>query len=492
MLHKNVHIAATRHQKNRRLILSFVFVILIFVFGAGGYINKAPLSPQLSSTEANAVSSTDRAPQSTVPIRLPTDGSSLGETYENEQANSLISDITNLRRQYGDFLSKVVVHPSFRSAAEGISHRLLAIESNSRDSTKYLENATAIQEIQSELTSLESSYNELIELLLSEINRYALNLNYDAFEITLRNLDQLNLGNEKIIAWIQFAESSKSYFEDMLTATSAQNGNDIQAELQALQKASASLPPNISHEDRIIDLEQQIKEIKINALIETASDNISMDLFDEALISIREILSIEPSNKSAQELLVIAQDAKALKDLQLKIIEAEEAVASDNWSLAHLLFEQAIEMSPNNTLAAEGHALSSQVIGYLDAIKDLIDNPIRLVDSNIQEYALNLIDDVGELGIASKVLDEQVESLRFVLSTDLNPRSVTIISDGEARIEVRGVGYIEPTRERNIELRPGEYELNAMCDGHINNIYHLVVPISVQNVSMEVTCGEKL
>ena len=492
MLHKNVHIAATRHQENRRFILSFVFVILIFIFGIFLYISNEPLSPQLSSTEANSIPSIDIASQSAEPIGRSTDNTSLRGNYEDEDANSLISDITKLRRQYDTFLSKVVVHPNFRSAAESISQKLLTIESNSRDATKYLENTAVFREIQSELSSLETSYNELIELLLSEINRYALNLNYDSFEITLRNLDQLNLDDERIAAWLQFTGASKHYFDNMLISRNARNENNIQAELQALRNASVSLPPNISHTNRIIDLERLIQAAELNLLIKTASENISMELFNEALVLIKEVLSIDPSNQSAKELLLIAQENKALKDLRLIISDAETAVTADNWPSARLLFEQAIEISPNNTVAIEGLELSLQVINFIDGIINLTANPIRLTDSNIREYALNLIDDIEGLSITSEILDEQVESLRIVLNTDLNPRSVTIISDGEARIEVRGVGYIEPTRERNIELRPGEYELNAACDGHINKIYYLVVPISDQNIKMEVTCGEKL
>jgi hypothetical protein len=119
----------------------------------------------------------------------------------------------------------------------------------------------------------------------------------------------------------------------------------------------------------------------------------------------------------------------------------------------------------------------------------LIATPARLADLTVAAYADTVLEAAKEFKdeqlIALKVTDLQIQ-----LATYQKPIDVVFISDNKARIEIRGVGYIEPTKSKIVSLRPGKYLVNAVCAGYKNNLMEVVI-MQTSN-PIEVTCGAKL
>ena len=74
----------------------------------------------------------------------------------------------------------------------------------------------------------------------------------------------------------------------------------------------------------------------------------------------------------------------------------------------------------------------------------------------------------------------------------VSPVKVRIQSDGEARIRVRGVGFIEPTTDRSVELMPGKYELFAECVGKRTRMYEVDILATGPLTELWIECGEPI
>ena len=62
----------------------------------------------------------------------------------------------------------------------------------------------------------------------------------------------------------------------------------------------------------------------------------------------------------------------------------------------------------------------------------------------------------------------------------------------EAKIEIKKIGYVEPTSNKTILLYPGSYEFVAKCRNHKDNLKKVQIPIDDKKIVVRIGCGEQI
>jgi hypothetical protein len=174
------------------------------------------------------------------------------------------------------------------------------------------------------------------------------------------------------------------------------------------------------------------------------------------------------------------------------VIQAARAIAVDDWNVAQGLYYSALAIDAENKNALDGVRLSDEIVDFSTQIVALLKTPERLSDVRVARFAKELLGEADVYLEFSGKLQELAENLEHALRERGKPAKILVESDGKARIEVRGVGYIEPTLEKIIELLPGHYAFYAHCKGRIVEQVLLEVPVNQPVVGVNVVCGRKL
>ena len=72
-------------------------------------------------------------------------------------------------------------------------------------------------------------------------------------------------------------------------------------------------------------------------------------------------------------------------------------------------------------------------------------------------------------------------------------REVGLISDGKAKIEIKGTGHVMPTTNKTIFLLPGSYKFVAKCKGHRDNQKKVNILLdNKKKIIVRIGCGEQI
>ena len=281
---------------------------------------------------------------------------------------------------------------------------------------------------------------------------------------------------------------NSTYFEDFRSMATGKSNNDTKLELGAAKRIIAVYPlPSL--DQRITELEVLLLKKKTDELESLINISIVNRLFTQANEAVQELRSLEPANGNLKNYVaVIAEGLKQerIEDLSSEVVHLKK---SENFELSLRLVRELLVIDSTNQFANETNEWLSQVITLNRNIDGLLSDSSRLSDPTVAIYAQNLLTQVKNFEEVKQVT-ERVRQLTLLLEEKQTPIEILFNSNNIARIEIRGVGYIEPTRSKIVMLRPGRYILNAVCRGHRNNLIDVV--FSDLNRSIEVPCGDKL
>ena len=70
--------------------------------------------------------------------------------------------------------------------------------------------------------------------------------------------------------------------------------------------------------------------------------------------------------------------------------------------------------------------------------------------------------------------------------------AVRILSDGQTKISVRGVGQVGATLDRTIELRPGSYTFEGVRAGFRSKLMKVDIPPGTEEIVLEIYLDERI
>jgi len=481
-----IELAAKRSAQKRRSMLVavaclglLVLVLTIVDFSASNDPSESTDkgssgAPEETSAEARPSSGVerfgdgilpDRLEAAPAPDRLP--GESL-DTYINEAKSELRS------------LAKI---PTLASAAFALLNRL---ETEPRSKKLIAETNDALKSLRREASDALSSMQMDAMIAIR---------NYDAERAQqfVESIRRLRVASTQ--AGPRLEPTSLSRIRDILTSLEISLRNRDVTSLKRDVSFLEEIFPELGLELRDLEdeLESEIVQSQIGELQQVLADSISEKDFSTAERALADLQLLGANEKSLTKFRILIDEklGEILSRESLQI--AEDAYANGNLSVALESVRKASIQDPSNSYAKSRLSQYESENALLLQANVFLERPERLSSKNVMAQAKSLLSVLATK--ESSFLAALAAKLKLVVADYTTTFTLVIYSDGASNIEIVGVGYIKPTRERRVELRRGSYTLVARCMGHqdktaIVNYDTSVLPDA--KVKVELGCGRKL
>ena len=346
-----------------------------------------------------------------------------------------------------------------------------------------------------EITAAEDllqEYNRVVTESLTRLESAFQNRDAKQFIADLDGLQIIARESVEVASWVAKKADILQYFDFFQLANRLRAESNLVAELDALSRIDALGYSDSIINDRMVFFFDAIAENQFALHLQATLDFISSNDFLAAKKEIAKASKLFPSRSQVVELTERV-------DLELKKIRANQLVqmgfkkaALDDWDVAKKHFSSALRILPLHQLAKDGFERANSILRYKDKLSSIARSPLRLKSQEVLDYANQLMADSKRFSEFSESLVNLQVEVEALIRQKMLPRSVWMDSDGKAKIRVKGVGYIMPTKGRYVDLVPGNYLFFAECEGRKTEIYNVQIPIEGDVPAIRVLCGVKL
>lgn len=273
-------------------------------------------------------------------------------------------------------------------------------------------------------------------------------------------------------------------------AVTARIENDPEREADLLRQIVTLDDSRIEQRER---LDTVLSEIRENRYARAISSGM-------AAVEKRDLATAEKNLESAAQLfstrdavkLLSSQVATLRQELRAETLirQGVDASAADDWAAAQQHFAGARTILPNNKDATDGLQLATKIVSLKAEIAKHLAAPARLANPSVEERVDQLLRDANAYKQFSPSLQAVGEGLSAVVQAYSTPVPVSVISDGETHVSVRGVGQVGQTTGRTINLKPGTYMFEGKRKGYVSVLVKVELKPGAEGVSVEVICNE--
>lgn len=268
--------------------------------------------------------------------------------------------------------------------------------------------------------------------------------------------------------------------------------NDLQKEYGFLQQVADIAPKREEVAERLQVLEELIKNRKFENHISAGFAAIGKKQIREARAHYLAAREVDPAR---QELVLLnAQLSELERSLRLQkhLKEAERAIRRDDWREARYNLARAAKDAPGNKTVVERLRRAERILGILGRFNEIFSNPYRLTSPQVRTEAETTLAHAEGFANTSFTVKRQAEQLRELISRVNRPVPVTIVSDSQTYIQLRGVGKVGMVSEKIIELKPGKYTFEGSRAGFKSKLVETLIPYDQDNFSIRIVCDERI
>lgn len=475
MQNKSLLLAQTREKKaSKARVTAGIFLSLIAVFGLLVFILKSIEKKYETKTDLPAI-----------PIKFLTESGNDSNTSERRLTETAgYQDLRPVDKEFlpdTDLIEAARNNPLFSAEIARLEERLDANSQLLASEEERAELHNAIAFMNEKIKSYAAETIMRIQMAVSEGNRPSFSKNFDSSK---QILAATNSSDFRLFESID----ESSYFADYSSMVEAKRRREIQLELEAAERViSVYQFPGLKQ--RIDELQILFVKQKTDRLESYINKNIADGEFVNAEKLADELRAFEPGNRNLESYDALINEGLKKQSIDLLVSEISRNREDENFDIALELVNKLLSINPTNRFANEVGRWLSNIKTLNNEINSLLLDSSRLSDPNVATYAQSILNQAQNFeGV------EYTRSIAGQLELSLQeyqtPIEVLVKSNSIARIEIRGVGYIEPTESKIVMLQPGKYTLNAVCKGHRNNLIEAI--FSNVNRSIEVLCGDKL
>lgn len=272
----------------------------------------------------------------------------------------------------------------------------------------------------------------------------------------------------------------------------ARTENDLQKESNFLQQVADIAPEREEVAERLQIIEELLKNQNFETHISAGFAAIDKKQAAAARGHYQSAREVDPAR---QELVLLkAQLAELERSLRLQkhIDEAERAIRRDDWRGARDNLAKAAKDAPGNKTVVEGLRQADRILGILNSFNTFFSNPYRLTSQNVRTEAEAVLAQAESFAHTSFTVKRQSEQLRELINRVNRPVPVTIVSDSQTYIKIRGVGKVGMVSEKIIELKPGKYTFEGSRTGFKSKLVETLIPYDQNNFSVRIVCDERI
>lgn len=293
----------------------------------------------------------------------------------------------------------------------------------------------------------------------------------------------------------QFNPPSKSELQEVLEALKSAEREENPSLIQSTADALEKILPEFASKIQLLEesLVREVIQKRIEVLQQSLANAISDQDFPAAERKLSQLKSLGGSQASIstfRRMLVEGRNEILATSL---IDAAENSYSQGDIAAAMSSAEKAVELDASNARARA--ALSQYRFEDAFSLKAnvFLDQPHRLSSENVMVEAKALSAKLSSN--ETPFLSELAARLDRLISDYSKTFTLVVNSDGVARIELVGVGFIEPALARRVKLTRGTYTLVARCRGHQDKAAFIDQDVEVlpnTTIETEIGCGPKL
>jgi len=266
--------------------------------------------------------------------------------------------------------------------------------------------------------------------------------------------------------------------------------NNSATELSHLRKVLKLDPSRKKIAARVTELALEIKEKTFLSEIRNGLSQVEKRQLKKAQYSLSNARKLF---EKRDETAILTKKVATLRlDLKTEFLlkDAEAAARNDDWQASLAFYQQAKKLKPDNQLAVDGATLAQSITSLHQQVTQHLNAPARLSSKAVRAQVAAMIKRSNALSGKSVTLDRDVKALSDAMAAYGLKVSVQVVSDGQTRVSVRGVGQVGVTKGRVIKLTPGSYTFEGKRLGYKSKLVRVNIPPGSTGLRVEIFCDE--
>ena len=241
---------------------------------------------------------------------------------------------------------------------------------------------------------------------------------------------------------------------------------------------------------RIVELSQHETDEQFRALLSRAYVALSKQQLHEARGIFEVALVQRPADTSAQTGMQQVQQAQVSKRIIELKNQAESYESQGSLMEALRIYEEVLELDDNIQFAREGSLRIRALFDTLGAMDRIIADPDMLSSEHEFGLAKEILTRTREHFGHDPSYDEKVVLFTRLIETASIELPLTLESDNTVDVRLSTVGDLGTFIRRQLQLRPGRYQLSGSADGCRDIRKTIVVRKDMDSIS--ITCNEPI
>ncbi len=303
---------------------------------------------------------------------------------------------------------------------------------------------------------------------------------------------QVKPGNPGALKLAQRIDALPKILALLKKASIAHTENNLEKEYAALVEAFKLAPDRPGLTQRKQALAEKIRENQFALLITLGLEQVKKRQINAARTSFNAAKRLYPGRSELHVLQEAIGKLAVSLDLGAAIRRGKAAVAQDDWLKAQSVYAAAAQRHPDSKTIQDGLQLSNTLVSLHRAITSYLSRPKRLSARNVAAGAQQALDQTRIFARNNQALSKKADALRAMLANANVKIPVTLTSDNQTYILLKGVGKVGLTEERIIQLKPGIYTFEGLRKGYKSKLVEVHIPIGTKAWSVKVICDERI
>ena len=341
----------------------------------------------------------------------------------------------------------------------------------------------------------EQVINNLNDLFIRELDnakKFFLNSNYELASNAIAKASLVNAEDKDLLFISKRIKVLPEVKKLEYKLAKAEIENKIKEEILVL-KEILKLDSNYeAYEQKLAQLEEILREKEYSFAIVEGYKHIENRDIVKANNAAQKAYVINPEGLELKDLFIKITDSKRDIDLNKNLKYANQSIKEDDWEFALLYFSEAVKIDVRSKISQEGVELSKKIISTKKKIESFLNMPERLTSKNVKEFALKVLNISYSISENSSSLKNKEKELENIISLTELPVEVTILSDGDTEIIVKGVGIVGKTLNKVIVLKPGTYNFEGRKRGYKTKLLKVDIKLGQNQKNIEIICDEPI
>jgi len=469
MLEEKLLQASQTHTKNNKRMLFMLAIAAVAIFMMAMWL-------------FDSSSNTD-APEVAVKISSPADTSKLREQFIQQL------------HLYEDDIAPALASANLKAWSADKELAIAALKDKASVSFATGDYPAALQE----LSDLESMARQLLaqreEMFSSALPMAKSALDADNPVEAKQQINKallLKPDNPEAIKLAQRIDALPKILALLKKAAVARTENNPEKEYTAVTEALKLAPYRQALKQRKAALKEIIKESQFAPLIALGLDSVKDRKLRQARSSYNKAKQLYPGRSELRILNTAINKLASTLDLDSAKTRGKAAVARDQWDKAQSVYAAAAKRHPDDKTIRDGLQLSNKLVSLHRTLSDYLRQPERLAADNIAARARQALTQARVFAQNSQSLRRKAAELNTLLVQVNVKIPVTVTSDNQTFILVRGIGKVGITQQRTIRLKAGSYTFEGMREGYKSKLVEVRIPIGSRSFDVKVICDERI